>query len=62
MHKSLNAWPAGVVISGYRIPYLRCADGITLIAKDERELLDMLIRTETVSEKFGLAQICPRQR
>ena len=50
----LDASQAGIKIAGENINNLKYADGTTLMAESEEELMCLLIRVKGESEKAGL--------
>ena len=50
----LGEAPAGIKISGRNINNLRYADDTTLMAENEKELKNLLIKVKEESEKAGL--------
>ena len=50
----LEETQAGIKIAGRNINNLRYADNITLIAENEKELKNLLVKVKEESEKAGL--------
>lgn len=54
MRRALENFDRGVLISGKKINNLRYADDITLVAKDENEMTEILERVANESQALGL--------
>ena len=54
MFRELNWQNKGILINGERLSHLRFADDITLIARDQDELQNMIEELNEKSEQIGL--------
>ena len=53
-HAGLEEAQAGIKIPGRNISNLRCADDTTIIAENEEELKNLLMKAKAETEKVGL--------
>ena len=54
MREALDKWDKGIGIGGRKVSNLRYADDITLIAGNREDLIELIEKVKSSSEKAGL--------